>query len=232
MNTFEKVGCCRKPRSCVGSGTQAHSHIHTHNTHCVPRLPEPNLLYDARAHRKFRRARRRRTSLLSLRDVVAGGARDALTLTIAARCGGPPDGSRTLSRLASTSSVPRERSTPLIARDHLRPGLGSVPCAAQSDVSQSDTSPATPAPTTPFARLLPARATFATHGPYTVRAFKTVAQSASRVRVQSLQVTPTEQLELDGTHWALLRCRRSCRADRGRRRRRCNCCHRRRHLLR
>jgi len=136
-----------------------------------------------------------------------------------------------LSRLASTCSVPRERSTLHTPDPETTfPGLGSVPCAAQSDVSQSDTSPATPAPTTPFARLLPARATFTTHGPYTVRAFKTVAQSASRVRVQSLQVTPTEQLELDGTHWALLRCRRSCRADRGRRRRRCNCCHRRRHL--
>jgi hypothetical protein len=228
VNTFEKVGFIGN-LGCVGRHTGTHSHSHTQYSLCAS-TSGAQLAIRCRAHRKFRRARRRRTSLLSLRDVVAGGARDALTLTIAARCGGPPDGSRTLSRLASTSSVPRERSTPLIARDHLRPGLGSVPCAAQSDVSQSDTSPATPAPTTPFARLLPARATFATHGPYTVRAFKTVAQSASRVRVQSLQVTPTEQLELDGTHWALLRCRRSCRADRGRRRRRCNCCHRRRHL--
>jgi len=46
VNTFEKVGFIGN-LGCVGRHTQAHIHIHTHNTHCVPRLPEPNLLYDA-----------------------------------------------------------------------------------------------------------------------------------------------------------------------------------------
>ena len=151
---------------CVRRHTGTHSHSHTLTAHCVPRLPEPSSLYDARAHRKFRRARRRRTSLYGTSWWAERAMHSHLTLTMWRT----PRWIAPLSRLASTSSVPRERSTPLIARDHLRPGLGSV-SLRRSVRCQSVRYVAGHTRTHHSVRsLLPSRATFATHGPYTVRA--------------------------------------------------------------
>ena len=134
----------------------------------------------------------------------------------------------------STRAGPPLETTPTF------PGLGSVPCAAQSDVSQtSDTSRPHPHPphhsvrTSLAARLPPQEP----HSPLTDRASaKCVSKQLlsqphaprpglagdadARTGRRRYRAARSSRGRARGTHWALLRCRRSCRADRGRRRRR------------
>ena len=136
------------------------------------------------------------------------------------------------------------RDHPHLPRAGFRSLRRSVRC--QSDVRYVA---ATPAPTAPlrshFARcsLAPPRATFATHGRASAKCVSKqllsqphaprpglAGDADARTGRRRYRAARSSRGRARGTHWALLRCRRSCRADRGRRRRRCNCCHRRRHL--